>query len=138
MLLASSLCLLAACSSEPPEEATATAPPVKAAPEPEPLPSLGARVRVVVPNLGSGWRTGIFVRTSQQPPCYMVTLTDPTSNRRIAARVNIGAVSKMQRSTMYTGVGTADPDPGAAAHDGESWHDISPDALKNVRSSSCS
>jgi hypothetical protein len=96
----------------------------------EAVPAIGARVRVVVPRLGPGWRTGMFNRTRQEPPCYLVLLFHPGPVRRIADTVHIGAVTRLQMSTLYPGDGPADPDPGAAGHDGEGWQEVAIDPLK--------
>jgi hypothetical protein len=96
----------------------------------EGAPAIGARVRVIVPGLGPGWRTGMFNRTRQEPPCYLVLLFHPGSGRRIAVTMHVRAVTRLQLSTLYPGNGPADPDPAAAAHEGEDWREV---ALDDVR-----
>lgn len=93
---------------------------------------IGARVRILVPQLGRGWRVGMFNQTREEPPCYLVLLMHPGPTRRIAATVPIGAVSRLQVSTLYPGNVNLDPDPAAASYDNESWTEVAVDPLKNT------
>jgi hypothetical protein len=76
----------------------------------------------MVPRLGPGWRVGMFNRTRQEPPCYLVQLFDPGMTRNVVVTVPVQAATKLQVSKLYPGA-PASPDPGAAAFDGEKWID---------------
>jgi hypothetical protein len=104
-----------------------------ATPASDPLPRVGARVRVVVPPLGPGWRTGMFNRTRQEPPGYLVLLFHPGPGRRGAVTVPLGAVTRLQVITLHPGTDRADPGPGASAHDGEEWREVALDAARPSR-----
>ncbi len=99
------------------------------------VPELGARVRVMVPRLGPGWRVGTFNRTRQEPPCYLVQLFDPGPTRNVAVTVPVQAVTRLQVSQLYPGAPPS-PDPGAAAFDGERWADM-PLALAQATGLGC-
>lgn len=99
------------------------------------IPEVGARVRVMVPRLGPGWRVGTFNRTRQEPPCYVVQLFDPGLTRNVAVTVPVQAVTKLQVSKLYSGAQPS-PDPGAAAFDGEKWVDM-PLALAQATGLGC-
>lgn len=99
------------------------------------IPEVGARVRVMVPRLGPGWRVGMFNRTRQEPPCYLVQLFDPGLIRRVSVTVPVQAVTKLQVSRLYPGAQQS-PDPGAAAFDGEKWVDT-PLALAQATGLGC-
>jgi hypothetical protein len=112
--------------------AGATVPAASAAQEPprQGVPRIGARVRIVAPALGPGWRTGMFNQTRTVPPCHLVLLFDPGRPRTIAATVHIGAVTRLQVSSLYGSDGPSDPDPGAGSHEGEAWVDLALDAVR--------
>jgi hypothetical protein len=95
------------------------------------IPSIGARVRIRSSQLGPGWRVGMFNQTRQVPPCYVVLLFDPGAERRITMTVPAGAVSRLELSRLYPG-SPADPDPGAAAHDGETWVNVPLDSIQHT------
>jgi hypothetical protein len=102
----------------------------QAQPAPAAPPAMQARVRVVVPQLGPGWRTGMLNATRQAPPCYLVLLFHPGRSRQVAATVYLGAVSRIQVSSLYPGTGASDPDPGAGGYDGEQWREVPLDSMK--------
>jgi hypothetical protein len=107
-------------------------------PRPPIEPAIGARVRVVVPQLGPGWRTGMFNRTRQEPPCYLVLVFDPGPIRRIAVTIPVAAVTRLQVSTRPPGSGSEASDPGAAAFDGEAWTDVALDPVRAAGRPGCS
>ena len=71
---------------------------------------------------------GMFNQTRQAPPCYVVLLFDPGPERRITMTVPAGAFSRLQLSGLFPG-NPADPDPGAAAYDGETWINVPLDSV---------
>lgn len=80
------------------------------------MPPINARVRVwSCRRWGRAGAPGWFNRTRQEPPCYLVLMFDPGPIRRVAVTAYIGAVTRMQLSTLYPGTGPIDPDPGAGA-----------------------
>jgi hypothetical protein len=95
------------------------------------VPPIGARVRIKSPQLGPGWRVGMFNRTRQEPPCYGVLLFDHGAPSRIAMTVPAKAVTRLELSRLYPGSpgSPTDPDPGAAAHDGETWANVPLDSI---------
>ena len=98
-----------------------------------PIPDIGARVRVIAPSLGPGWRIGTFNRTRQEPPCYIVLIADPVQRSRDAATLPSRALVRLQVSTLYGTTGSKrDPDPGASAYDGEQWLDVRVDSMQRV------
>jgi hypothetical protein len=117
--------------------AALAAPGLAQTPGPGAVPAIGARVRIVAPGLGPGWRVGMFNRTRQEPPCYLVLLFDPGPIRRVAATVPLAAVARLQVSTRPPGPGPADPDPGAAALDGEAWAEVALDAARAASRAGC-
>lgn len=96
------------------------------------VPDIGARVRVIVPELGPGWRVASFNRTRQEPPCYLVLIFNPSHDRTVAATVYVRAVVRMQVSTLYRGDSAVDRDPAAAAYEGERWLDASLDSASRT------
>jgi hypothetical protein len=105
---------------------------VSGGPQPPAIPAVGARVRVVVPQLGPGWRVGMFNRTRQEPPCYLVLLLSQGPIREIDATVPIRAVTRLQVSVPAARSDSAPVDDAAAALDGEAWMDASPDSAQRV------
>jgi hypothetical protein len=95
------------------------------------IPNLGTRVRVIVPAIGPGWRTGIFNQTRQSPPCYLVLLFHPGPVLRIAVTVPIAAVTRLQVSLRDSSNG-ARFDPSAASLEGEKWREVLPDSAQAV------
>jgi len=95
------------------------------------IPPLGTRVRVIVPAIGPGWRTGIFNQTRQSPPCYLVLLFHPGPVLRIALTVPIAAVTRLQVSVRDSSNG-ARFDPSAASLEGEKWREVLPDSAQAV------
>lgn len=91
------------------------------------VPAVGARVRFLSPQLGPGWRVGMFNQTRQVPPCYHVLVFDPWAVRRLMLTVPVTATTRVKLSELYPG-NPADPDPGAAAHIGETWSRVPPDS----------
>ena len=94
------------------------------------IPAYGARVRFIAPELGPGWRVGMFNQTRQNPPCYLVVVFNPGSERTYAASVYAASIVRLQVSTLYDGSAAADPDPSAAAYEGELWMDAPLDSMK--------
>jgi hypothetical protein len=95
------------------------------------IPNLGTRVRVMVPAIGPGWRTGIFNQTRQSPPCYLVLLFHPGPTLRIAVTVPIGAVTRLQVSVRDTS-NHIRFDPSAASLEGETWREVLPDSAQAI------
>jgi hypothetical protein len=95
-----------------------------------PTPVIQARVRVVVPQLGPGWRTGMLNGTRQEPTCYLVLLFHPGRTRQVVATVYLGAVARLEVSSLYPGTGPADPDPAGGSYDGEEWREVRLDWMK--------
>jgi hypothetical protein len=95
-----------------------------------PTPVIQARVRVVVPQLGPGWRTGMLNGTRQEPTCYLVLLFHPGRTRQVVATVYLGAVARLEVSSLYPGTGPADPDPAGGSYDGEEWREVRLDSMK--------
>lgn len=87
------------------------------------LPRMQARVRIMSPQLGPGWRTGMLNGTRPAPPCYLVLLFHPGRTRQIAATVYLGAITRLQVSSLYAGEGAADPDPASGSYNGEQWRE---------------
>lgn len=106
-------------------------------PAPVVEPSIGARVRVVAPRLGPGWRTGMFNRTRQEPPCYLVLVFDPGPDRRIAVTIPVAAATRLQVSRRRPGSESEGPDPGAAAFDGEEWTEVPLDPVRAAGRPGC-
>lgn len=119
--------MIVGCRDHPPP-ALAASPPVRVATA---IPLIGARVRVIVPDLGPGWRTGMFQRTRQDPPCYVVLIFNPGHDMTVSATVYANSIARMQMSTLYRGDSVADRDPAAAAYEGESWNDVPLDSAKH-------
>lgn len=94
------------------------------------LPRMHARVRIMSPQLGTGWRTGMLNGTRQARPCYLVLLFHPGRTRQIAATVYLGAITRLQVSSLYGGEGAADPDPASGSYDGEQWREVLLDSAK--------
>ncbi len=87
------------------------------------IPPIGARVRVVVPQLGAGWRVGMFNRTRQEPPCYLVLLPDTSPIHRVAVTIAIRAATHLQINRLRAG-DISEPGPSASRFDKETWRDV--------------
>jgi hypothetical protein len=98
------------------------------------VPPIGARVRIRSPQLGPGWRVGMFNQTRQEPPCYGVLLFDHGAPSSIAMTVPAKALTRLELSRLYPGTpgSPTDPDPGAAAHDGETWANVPLDSISQT------
>lgn len=95
------------------------------------LPLTGARVRVVVPSLGSEWQIGIFNRLRVEPPCYRVILFELAQPRRVRAVLSVREISRLEVSRVYDGRTRVTPnEPTDRAEREDEWRNVSLDALR--------
>jgi hypothetical protein len=93
------------------------------------VPAIGSRVRIQSPELGTGWRVGMFNQTRLEPPCYIVLLWDPGPTRRLSATVPVELVTRMQLSSE-AGMTAAVDNEAAASIDGERWREVQMDSMR--------
>lgn len=110
--------------------AFAAAVPTQAVRAAEPLPAVGARVRVLAPTLGPGWHTGMFNRLRVEPPCYRIIIFAPGPTRRVERTLSVRELERLQVSTVYDGQTRFEPaEPDEQAYVNEGWRDVSLEAL---------
>ncbi|MGH7471422.1 MAG: hypothetical protein ACRENP_26020 [Longimicrobiales bacterium] len=130
--LAVTVSVLAACSCSTPPELAPDAPQKEASTALTGVPDMGARVRIIAPELGRGWRTGMFSQTRVPEACYNVLLFNPGPIRMVDAFVPVQAMARMQLSSIGLGGGLDVQDLGAASLHGEAWREVALDSVQRA------
>ena len=89
----------------------------------EPIPDIGARVRVRVSGLWPGWHMGMFNQLRVPAACYRVLVFGPT--RTVERMLSIREIERMQVSRLYDGRARVEPaEPDEWTYAGETWREV--------------
>lgn len=103
--------------------------------KPAALPTLGARVRVIAPRVGDGWKLGVFSRLRTEPPCYRIIVFRDSGTRRMEAALSVEDLVALEVSERGDGRDRFEfSDGGAHQYKDDRWREINLEVLADAES----